>query len=129
MGMVNLAKTPAEMMQDTADMPVAMPAGKVSGPEYPYGCCISLDDESLAKLKLDGDLPQVGEMIHFEALAKVTSASMNERINADGSKDNCCRIELQITDMGVIGGEDEDDKAEARRRRFYGSPDTDNDGD
>jgi hypothetical protein len=125
MSMTNLAKTPTEIK---TEQPAAIPAS-VSAAEYPYGCCISLDDETLEKLTLDGDLPQVGEMIHFEAMARVTSASMNERINSDGSKDNCCRIELQITDMGVIGGEDETDKAEARRKRFYPNMDSDGDDD
>jgi hypothetical protein len=128
MPMVSLAKSPAEVKSE----PVAMPAS-VSQAEFPYGCCISLDDETLEKLGLSGDLPQVGEMVHFAAIARVTSASMNERINADGSKDNCCRIELQITDMGVLSADTADDeisKSEARRKRFYGGDsDGDDDGD
>lgn len=132
MPMVNLAKTPADIKEDMAAMPMPAAVGKISGPEYPYGCCISLDDETLEKLGLSGDLPGVGESIHGCFVAKVTSASMNERINADGSKDNCCRIELQITDMGVLSADPTDlamDQSEARRKRFYGGSDADGDED
>jgi hypothetical protein len=118
--MVSMANTPAEVKKDAAMMsaPVSMP----SGPKYPYGLCISLDDDCLKKLGLDGDMPAVGEVIHFTAIAKVTSASMNDRETTDGGSEQCCRIELQITDMGVPD-------PEPKRNWYGGSMQQDNDND
>jgi hypothetical protein len=117
--MVSMAHTPAEAKEEAKEMSVAP-----SVPKYPYGLCISLDDDSLKKLGLDGDLPAVGETMQFTAIARVTSASMHEREATDGGKaEQCCRVELQITDMGVpsdsVGQSIE--RSEARRKRFYGS--------
>lgn len=122
MKMTSMANTPDEVKKDIAEM--TMPAsGKISGPKYPYGLCLSLDDDTLKKLGLDGELPEVGEVIHFMAMARVTSASENERETTDGATEKCCRVELQITDMGVASADPADDEAEeaaARRKRFYG---------
>lgn len=126
--MVSLAKTPQEMQKDAADMPMSVASNKVSGPEYPYGCCISLDDETLDKTGLGGDMPAAGETIRFTAMAKVTCASVRDEIGADGTTKQCRRVELQITDMDVMGSpvEDQIAKSDARRKRFYGG---DDDGD
>lgn len=118
--LVNMAKTPDEVKKDLADYPASVAgSAKPTGPMYPYGLCISLDDETLKKLGLDGDMPGVGDIIQFNAIAKVTSVSENEREGTDGAKTQCRRVELQITDMGIPGTGDEDRSAE-RRQRFYG---------
>jgi len=113
--MTDMARTPQEVKEELAkNMPIAsadMPKPMV--PTYPYGLCISLDEETMDKLGIDGDLPEVGEMIHFCAMARVTSASMNEREGADGTKETCCRVELQITHLGL---ENEDEES----RNWYG---------
>jgi hypothetical protein len=112
--MVDLARTPDEVKKEIGkDMPSASPIGERTVPTYPYGLCVSLDEETLKKMKLDGDLPDVGEMIHFCAMAKVTSASMSEREGTDGAKETCRRVELQITHLGL---ESED----AENRNWYG---------
>ena len=120
--MVSLAKTPAEVKEDMAPMVAANPMP--TAPQYPYGCCISLENETLQKLGLDGDLPAVGDVIEFMATAKVTSASMNERMDENGKPETCCRVELQITDMDVAETEDpaeeELERSAMRRQRFYG---------
>src|SRR5216684_4161188 len=116
--MVSLAKTPQEMKQDMTDMPTAMPGSKSMGPEYPYGCCISLDDETLEKTGLGGDMPAAGEMIRFQAIAKVTCASVRDEIDAQGNATQCKRVELQITDMDVMSDSPVEEaiaKSEARR--------------
>lgn len=118
--MVSLAKSTTEAKADMPATAVSMPMGGV--PEYPYGCCISLDDESLKKLGLDGDMPSVGEMVHFGAIAKVTSASMHQSIDESGAAKECCRIELQITDMGVLSAE-----PEPRASKWYGDGEPDGD--
>ncbi len=119
MAMVNLARTPEDIKEETASM--AMPAvamSKPSAPEYPYGCCISLDDETLEKMGLDGDLPTAGEMVHFEAMAKVTCSSVRDEVGADGAAKQCRRVELQITNMGMIGAE-----PQPRAKKWYGGSD------
>jgi hypothetical protein len=120
--MVSMAKSPEEMKGDYP-APMSTSEGKISGPKYPYGLCISLDDETLEKLGLDGELPSAGETVQFSAIAKVTSSSDNEMLQDDGSTKRCCRVELQITDMGVP---DPDPKP----RQWYGKDmveDNDND--
>lgn len=87
-----------------------------------YGGCISLSDEEMKKLGLDGDRPSAGDSIHFEAVAKVTSVSENERTDGAGGPVKCCRVELQITHMGIPGN------SEPRADKWYGSePDGDED--
>ena len=80
---------------DTDYEPQTMPARV-----YPYGLCLSLTEKELAKLDLEQ--PQVGDMIHLFAMAKVTAVSQNE--TTDGT---CCRVELQITHLGAEGEDDE----------------------
>jgi hypothetical protein len=132
--MVSMARTPAEAKAEAAKYDAPSISTAVSVPTYPYGLCISLDEEILAKLGMQGDLPEIGEVMQFTALAKVTSASMNEREKPDGSKEQCCRIELQITDMGVPAPDMVSQsmaKSEQRRKRFYPAmaADTDADGE
>jgi hypothetical protein len=124
MAMVNLARSPEEIKTDMVSIgsPVAGP--KPTAPEYPCGCCISLDDECLNKMGLDGDLPEAGEMIHFEAMAKVTCASVRDEVGPDGTSKQCRRVELQITDMGMVGAE-----PQPRAKRWYGGDEPDGDED
>lgn len=84
-------------------------------PIYPYGLSLCLDDSTLEKLDLDGDC-EVGDYIHLFALAKVTSVSKND--TGDGER---CRIELQITHMGIENEdeEDEEEKPKMRPRSRY----------
>lgn len=120
--MVNMAKTPEDVKKEVGEFYPAAPAAATTS-AYPYGLCISLEDDTIDKLGMDGEMPGVGEMMQFLAMAKVTSVSQNEREQMDGSKKMCTRIELQITDMGVIGNDIDQqmEKSEARRTRFYGA--------
>lgn len=122
--LINMARSAAEVKND-APMPTAVGESKYEGPKYPYGLCISLEDESLKKLGLDGDEPSVGDIIQFNAIAKVTNVSENESEGTDGTTNKHCRVELQITDMGIPGTNQADrdvDRSEQRRARFYGDP-------
>ena len=131
--MVSMAHTPDDIKKEAAEYAAApVSSGAASGPRYPYGLCISLGEDELEKLGLDGDLPKIGEVMQFTALARVTSASMSERETAGGEPENCCRVELQITDMGVPAANEVDravEKSEQRRARFYGSSHAEPDGD
>src|SRR5262245_43621371 len=120
MTMVDMALPPREIKEELATPAPASSDAKV--PRYPWGLAIRLSNEELDKLGLGGELPKAGEVIEFEAVAKVTSASQNEMVNDKGEKTITSHVELQITKMSV-GGDAEEDAREAsaaRRKRFYG---------
>lgn len=110
--MQDMARTPAEKKEVAAEMVAAPSAAGV--PDYPWGLSISLCTDELEKLDLD-DMPEVGDMIHLFAMAKVTAISSRD---TDAGPEK--RLELQITHLGV---EDEDTETEPdedpapRRRR------------
>lgn len=103
----DMAKTEEERKKD---MP--MMAALTDQSIYPYGLCISLDDETLEKLGLDDDC-EPGDHINLSALAKVTSVSKND--TADGQR---CRVELQITHLGTDEDEEEEEEEESPRMRL-----------
>lgn len=72
--------------------------------KYPYGLCISLCEGELEKLGLSDEDVEVGDMIHFMAMASVTSIS--KRDDANGPT---CRMEFQITHMSAAEDEDKED--------------------
>jgi hypothetical protein len=131
--MVDLALTPAEVKEKQADMCAgATPTPSVA--KYPWGCCISLEDDTLKKLGLDGDMPESGDMIAFRAIAKVTCACQTERETTDGKTEQCRRVEIQIIDMTVLGADPmtrAEDAGRARRKRMFPSmvADTDDHGE
>ena len=116
--MKDMARSPEELKKDR-DMPAPV-AARIEGPTYPYGLSLCLNDETLAKLGIDGDMPDVGDMIHLVAMAKVTCASESETTSLDGGKETCRRIELQITHMAC---ENEDEETPMRGEKWYGSAD------
>lgn len=124
--MQDMAMDVAEV-KETIEKSMPSPV-KASVPRYPYGLCISLDETTMAKLKLDvDDLPEVGECIHLCGMAKVTSVSQNETTSEDGTARKCCRVELQITNLATESEDQEgakieaaETKTKARRSRMYG---------
>lgn len=105
---VDLAKTPKEVNEDVQSSP-AMVSDVAA---YPYGLCISLDQETLDKLDLE-DSPNVGDMIHMHCLASVTSVSKREVVDpATGEKSCDCRIELQITGIALENESEENEEYE-----------------
>lgn len=113
--MVDLARTAEELKKDK-DIPAPV-AAKISSPTYPWGTTLCLNDETLAKLGIEGDLPDVGDTIHIAAMCRVTCASETENTTPDGGKETCRRIELQITHMAC---ENEDEEPAERKKRWYG---------
>lgn len=103
MALVDMAKTSKELAGDYGGVTVAAPAQSL----YPYGLCISLCQDELDKLGLDGDC-EVGDMIDLRAMAKVTSVSKNETTSGAS-----IRIELQITHMETENESDEYNDEEA----------------
>lgn len=112
--MKDLARSSEELKKDR-DIPMAV-SSKASGPTYPWGTTLCLNDETMAKLGINGEMPDVGDTIHLAALARVTCASETEQTTTDGGKETCRRIELQITHMAC---ENEDDETKERPRNWY----------
>lgn len=97
--MVDMKRTPAEKVEAMSDC-YPSPA---SMPDYPYGLSFCFTEEELDKLGL-GDDVNVGDMIHINGLAKVTSVSKNENEKTSGT-----RVEMIMTH---IAAEDEDGETE-----------------
>ena len=90
-------------LTDDEKLDTVMPIRMADKPEYPCGLRISLSENELTKLGLEGDC-EIGDTIDLRALAKVTSVSANETETG-----RFCRVELQIEQMAV---EIEDEEAE-----------------
>lgn len=75
--------------------------------DYPYGLCISLDDDALSKLGFNGS---VGDEVMIMAKAKIKSKHQHE--DEDGEKDR--GMSLQITDMSIA------DDSKTREKKMYG---------
>ena len=84
-------------LDDEDKLDTAMPIAMWNKPDYPYGLRITLTDKELQKLDLDHADAEVGGTIHGFFMARITSVSENE-VNG-GEK--CCRIELQIENLGI----------------------------
>ena len=97
--MVDMARTPKDVADDMAGMPV--PVGMLHD-RYPCGLSISLDHHDLEKLDLDEEC-EIGDMLHLFCFGKVTGVSKHQGMNGD----DCCRIEIQLTHIGL---EDEDEE-------------------
>jgi len=69
---------------------------KPSGPRYPYGTCIRLDKEALAKLGLKVKNFTVGEDVTVEAVGTVKSLRSSEGTDYDSSE-----VEIQLEELGV----------------------------
>lgn len=86
-----------------------LPAGVASAPDmplYPWGLQITLTQQELDKLDLDGDCCP-GDMIHMHCLAKVTSVSCNDTIMTSSKT-----IQLQITNIACESEDEENEGAE-----------------
>jgi len=85
----DMARTPKESKEEAQEALVGYPS------KYPYGLCISLDDDTLEKLGMA--LPAIGAQMRVEAIATVTSLNANQ--DADGKAANY--VSLQITALDV----------------------------
>lgn len=82
------------------------------GPQYPYGLRVRLDNDTIEKLGLK-KLPKVGDVRSLGARVKVASVSENEYDGPDGKRKHR-DVELQITDMGLDGDDDDGENAESK---------------
>ena len=121
--MIDMAKTPEQVNKEVDNMRPAPPASATSIadnlPKYPYGLCITIENEQLDKMRIDGDC-EVGDMIHLCAMAKVTNVSAREKEGGDVDR----RIELQITHLASENEDEEGHESmssEDRAKHRYGS--------
>ena len=88
MALVDLKMSKADMAEEASPTHDQSP--------YPYGACLNLDTDELAKLGITSkNLPKVGDEYHIRAIGKVTRVSENETEGADYS----CGVGIQITMM------------------------------
>lgn len=66
-----------------------------SGPEYPYGLRLDLEDDALRKLGIK-TLPKVGSKMRLEAQVTVVATGTNSREDQESR-----RVELQIEKLGL----------------------------
>lgn len=66
------------------------------GPDYPWGLGLSLDKDTMAKLGM-AIMPQIGDVVQIQAIAKVNSLSQNSSESGEESRS----VGLQIMLMGV----------------------------
>ncbi len=96
---VSMERTAPEMAE------AANPAYNV--PKYSYGLSLCFDQETLDKLDLDSEDVEPGDLLHMVCMAEVTSVSKQD--TGDGEK---CRIELQLTHVGLENASTEYDDDE-----------------
>lgn len=110
-------------MSDLANMKMSPKEAKewaqptaADAPEYPYGLCISLDEDGMAKLGMDNP-PPVGAKLTLQAIVVVTSASAYQTQGEGPER----RVELQITDMALgAAGETADQRSAKAATKLYG---------
>ena len=102
MAMVNMKMSRDEAKEYTLGAEVD------DGPQYPYGLCIRLNDDSLEKLGITS-LPKVGTEMTITAKVIVKSVSAYDRMNGEAEQD----VELQITDMEIGAGKTQNDAAQS----------------
>lgn len=102
MGMVNLKRA--------AEPKGTLMAAEPDEPGYPYGLCLHLDEDTLAKLGVTS-LPKAGVEVMLRAKALVTSTNVRNEAAEPGEAETAetetaeteRSVELQITDMEFAG--------------------------
>lgn len=96
MKLVSMKQSPKEVKEQSEPV-------KDEGPRYPYGLCLTLNEEALTKLGIK-ELPKVGESFTIAAKGTITMARSMET-----QGHNSKGVDLQITDLGVSSGEKKSD--------------------
>lgn len=89
--LISMQQSPEEAKEQTE--PKASDA-----PKYPWGLCLTLNDDSLEKLGID-KLPEVGSVVTITARAEVSSIRDYQTQGGESE----ASMDLQITDMQVDG--------------------------
>ena len=102
--MIDMKYTPAEAKEEKAEVAMGPKAG-----DYPWGLSISMEKDQFDKLGVA--VPNVGDEVHFTAVARVTS--VNSNVNEDTED---CRAGLQICMMQIDAVESAaEEKAEGKQ--------------
>lgn len=94
MKLTSMAYTKAEEKKRNEGMKIG--GESPSGPRYPYGLKLCLEDEVVDKLGLD-ELPKVGKKMRLTAVVEVCGTSQREEVK--GKKRQT--LDLQIVKMGL----------------------------
>lgn len=108
---MKLTKADLKARGDTG-MPVANKSE--SGPKYPWGLSIRLDDVSLKKLGMD-ELPEVGVLCQVMGTGRVVSVSQRES-QGTSSRD----VEIQIERLNLEVEDESEDAFEAGAKKGRG---------
>lgn len=95
MELVSMAMTAEEAAEYAGGAPVAG-SSDPDLPKFPWGLCVDLSDESLAKLGIT-ELPAAGSEMMLAAMCQVETTGQSERIG-EGRE---IRMTLQITAMAL----------------------------
>jgi len=90
--LINMEMSAAEAKEESSP--------EAEAPKYPWGLCISLDDESLKKLNID-KLPEIGAKMRV--IAEVEVSAVRAYSSQGGESESS--VDLQITDMVLTGAE------------------------
>lgn len=104
---VDLSYTKKELKDRNGPVEATATPGKSSEPKYPWGLEIRLDETSLKKLGMDGDLPEVGELCQVTGIGRIVSVSQRE---SEGSSSKEVAIQIERMNLEV---KEESDAAEA----------------
>ena len=89
--------TTAEMKK--MDSPTEVGSSKDSGPKYPYGTKVTLENGHVGMMGMDDAAP--GDDVEFTAKGKVMGARHEDMGNGKKRKS----VDIQITHMGMMGKE------------------------
>ena len=87
------------------DYPMPLPMKR---PDFPCGLILTITEREIEKLKIDPDDAEIGGLVHLFAMARVISVNRNQ----DDKGKECCRIGLQIEDLGFESEDDEEEPDE-----------------
>ena len=108
MKLVNLKLSPEEAKEASPEVQ------ETKGPAYPWGLTLNLDEETIAKLDLEGE-GEVGDTCHIVAEGMITGYTEHKMEDGESRK----TLTIQITDLYVEpyeNDEDEDDqKSDAKK--------------
>lgn len=98
---VDMKLTKDELNDRESPTPLSTSKG-TKGPKYPWGLTLRLDDSSLKKLGMDGELPEVGELCQIIGVGRVVSVSQRE-----GPHDSRRDVEIQIERLNLAVDEED----------------------
>lgn len=93
--LINMELSKEEAKEETQPSPA-------DAPKYPWGLCITLNDDSLEKLGIE-QLPETGAVVTIVAKAEVSRTSAYQTQGGENERS----MDLQITEM-QFGGLDAD---------------------